>query len=177
MGVLKNSHVKYLFNCDKCAHQFKSSLDKINLGRWCPKCVNKTELIIYNYLYEFCTKVNREVTFTWCLRKRFDFVIPHLHLIIELDGPSYFQQVSNWGSHEKTRVNDVYKMKCAFNNGYSIIRIQQEFVFKDKLDWKTMLNSYIKSYENPTIIFIGDTRYHQHIIDVNFTENTITHLI
>lgn len=47
-------------------------------------------------------------------------------------------------------------MNCAFDNEYSIIRIQQKFVLKDKLDWKSMLNSYIKLYENPIVIFIGD---------------------
>ena len=100
-----------------------------------------------------------------------------MNLIIELDGCAHFQQVSNWTPHEKTRINDIYKMKFAFNNNFSIIRIQQAFVFKDKLDWKSMLNLYIKSYEKPTVIFIGDTRYQQHIIDTNFTENILTHFI
>lgn len=68
-------------------------------------------------------------------------------------------------------------MKCAFDNGYSIIRIQQEFVLKNVVDWKSMLSSYIKFYGKPTIIFIGDTRYFQHILNSNFTDNIITHLI
>jgi very-short-patch-repair endonuclease len=102
--------------------------------------------------------------------------LPNLNLIIELDGGSHFQQVSNWQSHNTTRENDIYKMKCAYDNGFSIIRIQQEFVFKNKLDWKTMLNLYINTYEKPTIIFIGDSRFQQHIIDSNFTNNIITHL-
>ena len=176
-GVFKSTNKKYLFDCDKCTHQFESSLASVNNGQWCPKCVNKTELIIYNYLLELHTKVEKEVIFSWCKKKRFDFVLSHLNLIIELDGNGHFQQVSNWQPHEKTRINDIYKMKCAFHNGYSIIRIQQDFVFADKLDWKTMLNGYIKSYENPTVIFIGDARYHQHIIDTNSTKNIITHLI
>ena len=29
----------------------------------------------------------------------------------------------------------MYKMKCANENGYSMIRIVQEDVFKDKYDW------------------------------------------
>ena len=68
-------------------------------------------------------------------------------------------------------------MKCAYNNGYSIIRIQQKFVYKNKLDWRSMLNSYIKLYKKPTIIFIGDDRYNQHILDTDFTKNIITHFI
>lgn len=176
-GVFKNSGNKYFFDCDKCNHQFKSSLGNINTGTWYPKCVNKTELIIYNYLLELHTGIDREVTFNWCLKKRFDFIIHHLHLIIELDGCGHFQQVSNWQPHEETRKNDIFKMKCAFDNKFSIIRIQQDFVFADKLDWKTMLNNYIKCYEKPTVIFIGDAKYHQHIIETDFTENIIIHLI
>ncbi len=40
--IFKSSSIKYFFNCDKCSHEFDSSLNSItNGGRWCPYCVNK----------------------------------------------------------------------------------------------------------------------------------------
>jgi very-short-patch-repair endonuclease len=36
--VFNSSGKKYIFKCDKCSHEFTSSLDKIKIGRWCPYC-------------------------------------------------------------------------------------------------------------------------------------------
>jgi len=36
--VFKNSHTKYIFNCDKCFHSFETTLSDINTGCWCPYC-------------------------------------------------------------------------------------------------------------------------------------------
>ena len=38
----------------------------------------------------------------------FDFYIPDLDLIIELDGDQHFEQVSNWTPCNKTREKDVH---------------------------------------------------------------------
>ena len=40
--VFKNSHKKYLFDCDKCQHEFESSLNSITNGKcWCGFCGNR----------------------------------------------------------------------------------------------------------------------------------------
>ena len=39
--VFMNSTTKYEFNCDACPHSFKSGLDQIVRGSWCPYCANK----------------------------------------------------------------------------------------------------------------------------------------
>ena len=39
------------------------------------------------------------------------------------------------GKHQNIIEEEIYKMKCANENGFSIIRILQEDVFKDKYDW------------------------------------------
>ena len=36
----KSSHSKYLFDCDKCFHEFEGALNSITRGRWCPYCAN-----------------------------------------------------------------------------------------------------------------------------------------
>jgi very-short-patch-repair endonuclease len=74
-------------------------------------------------------------------------------IIIELDGPQHFQQISNWSSPESQLQNDTYKMRCANNNGFSVIRITQNDVFHDRFDWVTELHHTIQELlENKTAV-------------------------
>ena len=45
------------------------------------------------------------------------------------------KQISNWQSPELTREHDIYKMKCANQNGFSIIRLLQKDIWNDRYDW------------------------------------------
>ncbi len=69
-----------------------------------------------------------------------------------LDGPQHFKQVSNWGDHEETRKNDVYKMKRANKNKHSVIRIVQEDVLFDKFDWIGEIIKYIQKIQDDNIM-------------------------
>jgi very-short-patch-repair endonuclease len=60
----------------------------------------------------------------------FDFVIESLKIIIELDREQHFSQVSNWQSPQDTQTRDIYKMRQALKNDYSIIIILQTDVFR-----------------------------------------------
>ena len=63
-------------------------------------------------------------------------------IIVELDGPQHFGiSIGKWKTSEHNKSRDVYKMKCARENGYSIIRILQEDVWKNKFDWLQELNN------------------------------------
>ena len=73
----------------------------------------------------------------------FDFVIEDLNIIIELDGEQHFKQISNWTSPEIQIEKDKYKLKCANENGFSIIRLLQNDVSKDKFNWKEEIKSSI----------------------------------
>jgi very-short-patch-repair endonuclease len=64
-------------------------------------------------------------------------------IIIELDGRQHFKQVHNWSSPEENLKNDLYKMKCANDNGFSIIRLLQPDVLIDKYDWLQELTNNI----------------------------------
>src|SRR5579863_553507 len=37
----RSSHVKYIFNCNKCHHEFDISLNTIVAGSFCPFCKNR----------------------------------------------------------------------------------------------------------------------------------------
>lgn len=48
-------------------------------------------------------------------------------------------------------------MKCALENGYTIIRIGQEEIWRDKYDWKTpLLNSINTEYSSPAVVYISN---------------------
>lgn len=111
-------------------------------GSECPSCMNKTEHKLYITLQPTYTSLIRQFRQQWCVHKSmlpFDFCIPELNIIIELDGPQHFRQVMNWQSPEENLKRDKFKTECANANDYSIIRLLQEDVWDDKFDWRKEL--------------------------------------
>jgi very-short-patch-repair endonuclease len=87
----------------------------------------------------------------------YDFVIEELNIIIEIDGEQHFKQISNWTSPEIQIEKDKYKMNCANENGFSIIRLLQIDISKDKYDWLNEIQiSILKIINEKTVqnIFI-----------------------
>jgi len=136
--VFKSSAEKFWFNCDKCCNEFDSRASHITDGSWCPKCRYKTEDKLNKLLIEKYPSLKTQYKVDWCKDKRhlpFDFVIEERKIIIEQDGEQHWKQVAKWKTPEHNRSRDLYKMKRANENGYSIIRILQDDVFKNKYDW------------------------------------------
>jgi very-short-patch-repair endonuclease len=84
--------------------------------------------------------------------------------LIEIDGRQHFEDVKYFHSNfEDRRKVDHYKQNLAIKNGYNMIRIVQEHVWKDKIDWKNeLINTIntIKQNKSPNIYYIsGDDRY------------------
>ena len=120
-------------------------------GCGCPLCINKTEGKLYEKMYPLYSTIINQFKQEWCKKISylpFDFVIPEYKIIIELDGPQHFQQISNWSSPEEQFENDKYKEKCANDNGYSVIRLLQEDVFYDTYDWVKDLCEAIEEIKN-----------------------------
>ena len=120
-------------------------------GNGCPICVNKTEAKLYEKIQPFYTTILTQFKQEWCKKISylpFDFCITEYKIIIELDGPQHFQQISNWSSPEEQFENDKYKEKCANDNGYSVIRLLQENVFYDTYDWVKYLCEAIEEIKN-----------------------------
>ena len=140
--LFKSTNKRFKFDCNLCNGVFETQLADITKGVWCPFCMNKTEQMLFDKLVLYYPLLKRQYKKDWCKKINylpFDFVIEDLKIIIELDGKQHFEQIGNWMSPEKTQENDLYKMKCANENGFSIIRILQDDVFKDKYDWLTEL--------------------------------------
>lgn len=143
--VFRGTRKKYYFDCPLCKHTFQKRPNHIINNSYCPFCVNKTEKMLYQYLRKKY-RVTHNKRFSWCKDVNylpFDFCILKYKILIELDGPQHFKQVSNWKDYKKTQKRDIYKMKRANKHGYSVVRILQEDVLSNKNDWKNKLNSAI----------------------------------
>ena len=104
----------------------------------CPSCINKTEFKFFERMKELYPTMKRQFKVQWCKNKLylpFDFVIEDLNIIIELDGDQHFKQISNWSAPEFQIEKDKYKIQCANQNGFSVIRLLQNDVSKDNFDW------------------------------------------
>jgi len=143
--VFLHSDTSHFFNCNKCNREFTSRPGDISRGRWCPFCKNKTEQKLYNFLANKYPSAIHCFKADWCLNKKtgqylpFDMYLPKSRIIIELDGRQHFAQVSNWQDPQFTQERDIYKMKCANKNEYSVIRILQEDVYSNKYNWQSEL--------------------------------------
>lgn len=148
--VFKSSAIKFIFNCEICGHEFKCRLDNIkSRNQSCTCTQNKTESKLKNWIIENKYDFIPQIKYDWCKNLQtnrhlpFDFVIEPLKIIIELDGPQHFKQISNWDTPEKIMNTDVYKMKCAIDNGYTIIRLLQVDVHNNKNNWENKLKKCI----------------------------------
>ena len=90
--VFLHCNSKYWFICEK-GHDFLMKLCSISKNHWCHYCVNKTEQKMYNTLSIHFPSLQREYKPYWSQNKRYDFLIPEMNTIIELDGRQHFVQV------------------------------------------------------------------------------------
>lgn len=153
--VSKFSDKNIIFNCNNCTNEYTSILSH---KTGCTNCKHKTELKLFNWLKENYNEftIEKQVKFEWCKNITylpFDFYIKQLKLIIELDGPQHFKQISNWQSPEEAKKTDNKKNKLALDNGYLMIRICQKIVLFDKENWENQLKEAIKN--NINFIKIG----------------------
>jgi len=132
---------------------------------WCPFCKNKLKFYLEEKYKQY--DITFHPKYEWCKRKLclpFDFAIEELKIIIELDGEQHFSHRSSWYEPEKNLINYVFKMKKAFENGYSVIRILQEDVWFNN----NKLHKLLIKYPKPSIFFIDkNDKYIKHIKEID----------
>ena len=178
----KSDSVKYLFNCNYCYVDFEAYPWHIFDGRWCNKCRFKTEKLVsdfltnnnYLFIYQYCDIFEDQKS-----KMKFDFYISEYNIILEIDGPQHHCQISNWKSPEDTQKRDIFKMKRAIERGISVIRILQEEIWNNEIDWQGILKEYIKKYDTPRILYFANNPsiYDNHIKlydDPNFKLNNVS---
>jgi hypothetical protein len=153
-NITIGSSKKYWFDCNICNYTFEKHLKSISThNSWCPKCINKSERKLHNWLLEKYKDVKYLHKYNWCVNPDtgyklcYDFVVDN-KIIIELDGKQHFEQVGNWRSPDEENKRDRYKIKCAIENGLSIIHIYQVDVFHDRNEWSIKLENTIKELIN-----------------------------
>ena len=159
--ILKNSTIPIIFKCPDCKNEYKSKPNHITTGVWCGCTKNKTEAKFLKYLKEnFELTIETQAKFNWCkneLPLPFDFFIPELRIIVEIDGLFHFQDLNHFKNipFEERKRRDKYKMKCANEHGYSVIRIFQEDIWENKNNWEQQFLEAFCKYDQPTNKYIG----------------------
>ena len=160
----KDNKDKIKVLCLYCNFLFKIRVNDHDQGIGCNLCKNKTELKVYEFLLSQNFNITYQAKFEWCRNRNclpFDFIIDKC--IIELDGRQHFKDIDFWNSSfEEVLDNDIYKMKCAITNGYKIIRITQEDVWKDTFDWQEKLLEGLSNRYNVTYISNDIDIYNSH---------------
>ena len=158
--------------CKKCGI-FEQSANSHLDGAGCPTCKNKTEQKLYLYLKSKYPLIKTQFKLENCKFKRylpFDFCIPNKKIIIELDGGQHFKKVRNWDDPEKTIKKDVFKMQKAKLEGYKVIRISQEDVYKkNNEEWlnKKLITAIEDNNKLDVFISTIDSLYDEHIKLIN----------
>jgi hypothetical protein len=172
--VFKSSGKKYWFKCYdvNCGHDFNASLNSIdNRNSWCPHCKNKTEKKFYEYLLDMKEELKIKEIFKnyrpkWAdLREthetfyEYDFYIVLMNgvkIIIEIDGPQHYMQVSNWSDPRHNQIRDKIKENLAIKEQINMIRLNQEDVLHDKNNWEKKFKDIIDKIETIDKIKIYD---------------------
>jgi len=115
---------------------------------------DRGEAVTYQPKYEWCRNVGKtERHFP------FDFSIEGYQLIIELDGRQhYFKARRSWNP-DAIQMRDIYKMGCAFEHGYTVVRLVQEHVWMDRHDWEERFISHLRRHHNARAVLLdSDTK-------------------
>lgn len=145
-----NNNTIIILNCIKHGDFMQQPYVHL-LNHGCPSCVNKTEFLFLQKIQEFYPTLKKQYKVEWCKNKNclpFDFVIEELKIIIEIDGPQHFVQLAKWTSPEIQKEKDKFKINCANENGFSVIRLLQIDILKDNFDWIEELKLSISKINN-----------------------------
>lgn len=122
-------YVKVPIICRKCTMQFKQLIGAhVTNGQGCPKCIrSRGEIAVETYLRAKFIEYETEQCLESLPRKRFDFVLNTMKILIEFDGSQHFEYCEffhlNIEEFEKRKRVDVVKTIEAIKAGYTIIRI------------------------------------------------------
>ena len=156
--IALNSDKKTEFKCTKCNHKWKTSYSSISRGSGCPNCVYKTQKLVMQWIRENYPDalVEREKKFSFSKNRRYDIYIEIIdngktyRFIIEVDGPQHFYPHKHFNkdkSFTDIRDIDIQKMEWLYKKNISLIRLHQNDVLADKIEWKEFLQQHLNPYE------------------------------
>jgi hypothetical protein len=186
--VFKNAFAKYEFYCEKCDNYFIASLNDIsrkNGSTWCPICKVKSEKKLGKWLKEEFPDTKIQYKPSWCPSPEtersysFDFFIPSINIIIELDGEQHFRQIMNWESPKRAQSKDLYKMKMAYDRKITMIRIPYKYVYEDFKfsEYKEKIKKECYFSEIPRIVYLCEKDEYSHFNSFDFNGEAIPKIV
>lgn len=134
------------FVCPICGQVKSMSINKVNLykGIGCKMCgdgVSYPEKIMISVLQQLNIQFISEYSPKWIAKKRFDFYIPSMNLIIEMDGGFHYRDnnMTNQSVEDVRKIDD-YKTQKANERNIEVVRIDCRL---SEIDY--IKNSIIKS--------------------------------
>jgi very-short-patch-repair endonuclease len=139
---------------------------------------NKTEEKVKLYLNSMGAGIGRESTFNmmnvrgtrspeWLDKRELDFVLFQNRINLEVDGIQHKKDVKRFrNAAAEEQQNDFEKTELAMAHSMSVIRIDQEDIWKDRMDWRALLKaamSFALSIDAPVCVTLrrdeGDLSY------------------
>lgn len=123
---------KVLMKCPNCKTQKLVRISDLYTQRFsCPNCgdgISYPNKFMYNLLEQLGVEFETEYSPDWIKPKRYDFYIPSMNLIIEMDGGFHNKYNSLSGQTKKeSKEIDNYKDELAKEHGLKIIRIDCDY--------------------------------------------------
>lgn len=144
--IFPHSNMKFKFKCEKCGciSDLRSLNQIIQHGYSCPYC-SDNKSIPNKFMVELLKMIGldfkSEKTFNWSNGKQYDFYIPSLNMIIEMNGIQHYKETPRGRSLKEEQENDKYKKELALTNNidkyividcrYSEFKWLKENVFKE----------------------------------------------
>ena len=158
-GVFLSSGKQFWFTCPVCHHDINPRLADVAQGKWCGICKNKTEKKFHNFAKEFFPNISRQVRPEGTTLP-FDRYTPENQTYHEIDGDQHFEDSKLFTSRtaQENRDHDITKMIVALRDeGRSVIRIYQPWIWEDKGDWQKKWHDAVSriDQDKPSVMFIG----------------------
>jgi hypothetical protein len=169
--VFLSCNKKFWFTCPDCQNDIKPQLNNIVNGKWCIICTNKTEKKFHNFAKKFFPRISKNIRPEGTTLPM-DMYTPENQTYHEIDGDQHFEDSKFYTSRtaEENRNHDVTKMVIALRDeGRSVIRIYQPWVWEDKGDWQKRWQDAVSriDQDKPAVYFIGpEGTYDKHKEDI-----------
>lgn len=155
------------WNCKNCNKEYKQKPIEKFYGYGCSICKNKTEKKVIQFLNS--KNINIKSQFKLLNdTKRYDILCIDYNMILEIDGRQHFENVHLFKSTAKeNQKNDINKMIKAMEQGYSFVRICQEDIWNNKIDWQNIIIDNLKIRNKPTVLYFSsiETLYDNHQLE------------
>jgi hypothetical protein len=141
--------IKVSIICKKQKHgKFEQTPSNHLNGNGCPKCMNKTEGKVSEFLLQILDEEDIKYQYSpdWAVNKnggrvRYDFYIRRINAIFEIDGRQHFEEGHKWYDEQHTK--DTEKVILANENGIFVVRLAQEDIWSDSIDWKKIIQAVV----------------------------------